>query len=205
MVRCQLLVRLDRGACEAGAEGLDAGVDQEADVADGVAGDLGDLLVGEVVAELEEDGLALVFGEVGEHAEDPRSWCRTVRSRSRGRGAVLGRASAVTVVLSAMKVMRSLLALDVEGGAAADGVEPGGLVAGDFGAGRSAELEERLLDDVAGAAEVAGEDPLGVEDQPALVAGDGGGEPVVGVFLGGRFHPSLTICRALSCVVCLRG
>src|SRR3954465_10607376 len=112
---------------QAGAEGFDAGVDEEADVADGGPGDLGDLLVGEVVAELEEEGLALVFGEVGEHAEDLGGGVGVLG----GGGGVGGGGGYACGGVVGDEAHAALLAFDVECGPAADGVEPSGLVAGD--------------------------------------------------------------------------
>jgi hypothetical protein len=137
----------------------------EAHVANGEAGDFGDLLVGAVVLELEFEDFLLVGGEgfdklpdaVGEVLDIGLMAGFLVLGGEEGEGGVVAEIEAV------------VFAEDVEGAIAADGVEPGFEIFADFGVVSDPEFEEGVLDDVTGPFGIPIEDAGGVTDERAFM------------------------------------
>ena len=141
------------------------GMKNEADVANGEAGDFGDLLVGAVVLELEFEDFLLVGGEgfdklpdaVGEVLDIGLMAGFLVLGGEEGEGGVVAEIEAV------------VFAEDVEGAIATDGVEPGFEIFADFGVVSDPEFEEGVLDDVTGPFGIPIEDTGGVTDERAFM------------------------------------
>jgi hypothetical protein len=149
------------------AEGLDAVVDEVADIADGGVHGLGDLLVVEAGDELQFDGFALAVGElVDEVVEGGGGFGVFEVLGGRGRGVRGGFEFEGGGVHGDEAVV---FAVVVDGLVFADGEEPGGDAVGVERGEGGGEFDEGVLDDVAGVFEVGGEGE-GVADERALEA-----------------------------------
>ena len=141
------------------------GMKNEADVANGEAGDFGDLLVGAVVLEFELEDFLLVGGEgfdqfpdaVGEVLDIGLMAGFLMLGGEEGEGGIVAEVEAV------------VFTEDVEGAIATDGVEPGFEVFADFGVVSDPEFEEGVLDDVTGPFGIPIEDAGGVTDERAFM------------------------------------
>ena len=141
------------------------GMKNEADVANGEAGDFSDLLVGAVVLEFEFEDFLLVGGEgfdklpdaVGEVLDIGLMAGFLMLGGEEGEGGIVAEVEAV------------VFTEDVEGAIATDGVEPGFEVFADFGVVSDPEFEECVLDDVTGPFGIPIEDAGGVTDERAFM------------------------------------
>ena len=102
------------------AQGFDAGVDEEADVADAEGGDAADFLVAESVLKFEADDFLLIFGELFDGADDLAVGFLEFACR-RGRGLSTG---AIFDLKVGQGFHAALLSLHVQCAVAADGEEP---------------------------------------------------------------------------------
>ena len=138
-------------------------MDEIADVADAMAADPGDLLVGEPVLEFEADHLALILGQGVEQAEHPVGRLADFEDVRRPG---VGAHPDLHLFLAELG-HPALLSQDVERPIPADGEQPLGQSPVEIIASLAAEFQERVLDDVAGVVGIAKE-PRGVEGQRTL-------------------------------------
>ncbi len=137
----------------------------EADVADGEASDLGDFLVGTVVLKFEFEDLLLVGGESLNEVPDAVGKVMDIGLMSgllllggdEGKGDFIAEIHAL------------LLAQDVERAVAADGVEPGFDVFLNLRVVGNPELEEGILHHVTSSFSIPVEDAGGVADESAFM------------------------------------
>jgi hypothetical protein len=160
------------------AEGFEAAVNEDADVAFLFLGDAADFEVAEAVGP-EVEGFALVGGECfdegGEEVVELGLFGGVggVGFASVGIGRVRHRRGTPRRAFPTVSVG----AEEVEGAVAADGVEPGGETVVEVGGGLVTEAEEDELDHVAGFVEAA-EQALGIAQQPGLELVECGQDPL---------------------------
>lgn len=143
------------------AQFLDGVMHDEADVAGGEAGDVGDFLVGTVVEELETDDFALVGAELIDAVPDAFALLTLDGTLARIR--LVGGLGFEDGVFA--KVDALFFTEDVEGAVPTDGVEPGFEVVADFGGLGEVEAQQGVLHDVAPPVDVSPEDASGVGDE----------------------------------------
>ena len=149
------------------AEGLDAVVDEVADIADGGVHGLGDLLVVEAGDELQFDGFALAVGELVDEVVEGGGGFGVFEVLGGRGGGVRGGFEFEGGGVHGDEAV--VFAVVVDGLVFADGEEPGGDAVGVEGWEGGSEFDEGVLDDVAGVFEVGGEGE-GVADERALEA-----------------------------------
>lgn len=161
----------------------DGVVHDEAHIADGEAGDVGDFLVGAVVEKLEADDLALVRPQAV-HAAPDMLVKLAIDGDLAGIRFMRGRGLKEFVLAEIEPVV---LPQDVEGTIPADGVEPGLEIVPHAGWLGEVELEKRILHDIAATLDVSTEDAGCVGDEVAFMLVEGTPDQDRGFILVGAF------------------